>query len=135
MWQMRFHYTDVAGPGWRIAMNLRTHQLLVGSLLGIFTGLAFAQGVVTAPFAPDSGNLTIRCGVLIDGVTDEPRQQQTVVIVDGRFGAVRSDSARVDLGAYVGWSGRDLRDRINRGEIAVVVKGGLVFKMTSGKTE
>ena len=159
-------------------MNLRTHQLLVGSLLGIFTGLAFAQGVVTAPFAPDSGNLTIRCGVLIDGVTDEPRQQQTVVIVDGRFGAVRSDSARVDLdlsgytcmpgfidththiaepietadlsifytitdeaiqeasrsnaeitlaagfttvrnlGAYVGWSGRDLRDRINRGEIA-----------------
>ena len=159
-------------------MNLHACRLLVGGLLGIFTGLAWAQSVVTAPFAPDSGNLTIRCGVLIDGLADVARANQTVVIVDGRFSVVRSDTAQVDLdlssytcmpglidththiaepaetadlsifytitdetiqeasrtnaeitlaagfttarnlGAYVGWSGRDLRDRINRGEYA-----------------
>ena len=158
-------------------MKLTDCCLLVAGLLGILTGSACAQSVVIAPFAPDSGNLTIRCGVLIDGVADEARRNQTVVIADGRFSAIYSGSADADLdlagytclpglidththiaepvetadlsifytitdeaiqeasrtnaeitlaagftttrnlGAYVGWSGRDLRDRINRGEI------------------
>jgi imidazolonepropionase-like amidohydrolase len=159
-------------------LNRIVHRLVCGTLLIAFFGAAGAQHVVTAPFAPDSGNLTIRCGILIDGVTDQPRTFQTVEIVDGRFSRISSGNADVDLdlslytcmpgfidththiaepietanlsifytisteelqeasrvnaeitlaagittvrnlGAYVGWSGRDLRDRINRGEIA-----------------
>ena len=159
-------------------MNQDICRLLCFALFCTIIGTACTQDVVTAPFDPDSGNLAIRCGVLIDGVADEVRIDQTVVIVDGRFSDVTSDNADVDLdlsnytclpgfidththiaepvetadlsifytisteaieeasrvnaevtlaagfttvrnlGAYVGWSGRELRDRINRGEIA-----------------
>ena len=44
-------------------MNLRTHQLLVGSLPGIFAGLAFAQGVVTAPFVTWARMSDCRAGI------------------------------------------------------------------------
>lgn len=158
-------------------MNLKTHRLLSAVLLVTFFGTAFAQDVVTAPFDPDSGNITIRCGILIDGIGDQPRTIQTVVISDGRIASVSSDSGDVDLdlsgytcmpgfidththiaeqisaddlsfyyrasaeeiweesrvnaaltlaagfttarnvGSYVGWSARDIRDRINRGEL------------------
>jgi imidazolonepropionase-like amidohydrolase len=37
---------------------------------------------------PDSGSLAIHCGTLIDGVSDQPRANVTVVIVDGRITAV-----------------------------------------------
>lgn len=159
-------------------MNQDTYRLLSAAILCTIFGTSCARDVVTVPFDPDSGNLTIRCGVLIDGVADEPRRNQTVIIVDGRFSAVSFGNTDVDLdlseytclpglidththmaepaetadlsvfytiseeairevsrtnaevtlaagfttvrnlGAYVGWSGRDLRDRINRGEIA-----------------
>ena len=159
-------------------MNKHARRSLCGTLFLIFTGGAFAQDVVTAPYQPDSGSLTIRCGILIDGVSDQPRTFQTVEIVDGRISNIVgfsdsevdldlidhtcmpgfidththiaepvetadlsifytiSDEAILEasrrnaeitlaagfttvrnLGAYVGWSGRNLRDRINRGEI------------------
>ena len=153
------------------------NRLLHGVLLFSFFGAAGAQDVVTAPFDPDSGNLTIRCGILIDGIADQPRTFQTIEIVDGRVKSIGFGSGEVDLdlstytcmpgfidththisdlgetadlskfytvtdeeieeasrtnaaltlnagvttarnlGAYIGWSGRSLRDRINRGEI------------------
>ena len=159
-------------------MNLNLHRTLSGILLYTIFGAACAQDVVTAPFDPDSGNITIRCGILIDGIGDQPRTIQTVEIVDGRIISVRSGNDDVDLdlsgytcmpgfidththiaepvsaadlssfyrisdeeireiarvnaeitlaagfttvrnvGAYIGWSGREQRDRINRGEIA-----------------
>jgi len=159
-------------------MHQDTYRSLFAVILCTIFGTSCAWDVVTVPFDPDSGNLTIRCGVLIDGVADEPRRNQTVIIVDGRFSAVSFGNTDVDLdlseytclpglidththmaepaetadlsvfytiseeairevsrtnaeitlaagfttvrnlGAYVGWSGRDLRDRINRGEIA-----------------
>jgi len=158
-------------------MNQDAYRLLCAVILCTIFGTACARDVVTAPFEPDSGSLTIACGVLIDGVADEPRRNQTVIIVDGRFNAVNSGNTDVDLdlseytclpgfidththiaepvetadlsifyrisdeelreasvvnagltlaagfttvrnvGFYVGWSGRDLRDRINRGEV------------------
>lgn len=151
-------------------------RLLIGTLLVAFFGAATAQEVVTAPFDPDSGNITIRCGILIDGIADQPRTFQTIEIVDGKVKSIGSGSGEVDLdlsvytcmpgfidththiaepietadlslfytiteeanmaaaqknaaitldagfttarnlGTYVGWAGRELRDRINRGE-------------------
>ena len=35
--------------------------------------------------APDSGSLAIRCGTLIDGLSDQPSADVTVLIVDGRI--------------------------------------------------
>jgi len=38
-----------------------------------------------APFDADNGNIAIRCGQLIDGLSDEPRSDTTVLIRDGRI--------------------------------------------------
>ncbi len=78
-------------------MNRMVRRLSYGTLLLTFFGAAVAQKVVTAPFEPDSGNLTIRCGILIDGVSDLPRTFQTIEIVDGRFSSISSGNADVDL--------------------------------------
>ena len=40
-------------------------------------------GVTDVPFHPDSGNLAVRCGVLIDGLADEPMEDRLIVIRDG----------------------------------------------------
>lgn len=53
---------------------------------------AAALDVVTPPFDPDSGTIAVRCGVLIDGIANEPQVDKTVVIVDGRISAVTDNS-------------------------------------------
>lgn len=144
---------------------------------------AAAQEITSAPLLPDSGTIVVRCGTLIDGISDEPLANRTVVIVDGRITFVRDASVEIryaipildlsdytclpglidththltdradetadlsiyytrsleqeaeisrlnaiktlnagfttvrNAGAYGGWSGRDLRDRINLGKI------------------
>ncbi|HET7201898.1 MAG TPA: amidohydrolase family protein [Steroidobacteraceae bacterium] len=58
------------------------------------------------PYRPDSGNLAIRCGRLIDGVTDGVRKDVTVVIRNGRIHSVGGhdglprDLPQLDLAAY-----------------------------------
>jgi hypothetical protein len=47
-----------------------------------------AVPLATVPFEPDTGSLAVRCGVLIDGVSAEPRRDVTVVIERGRFTTV-----------------------------------------------
>ncbi len=134
-----------------------------------------------APHTPDSGNLLVRCGAVIDGRSEEVGQDVSVLITNGRFSDVGADidvpstvpvldlsdytclpglidmhthalesfeefvdltlyydyaykrwltdgrrySAVLldagfttirNLGVYYGWSGRQLRDEINRGE-------------------
>ncbi|HZF17414.1 MAG TPA: amidohydrolase family protein [Steroidobacteraceae bacterium] len=135
------------------------------------------------PVAPDSGTLAIHCGTLIDGVSDQPAKDVTIVIHDGRITSVQTlvqvsatlptlelgeytclpglidmhthltdrapdardlslyfrrsaaetrrisaENAAVTLqagftsarnvGTYLAWSDRTLRDAINRGEVA-----------------
>lgn len=136
------------------------------------------QQVITGRFEPDSGNLAVRCGALIDGLADNPTADRVVVVRSGRISSIvaaadfdgevmdlsdktclpglidththlaepattddlsifysitteeiraasRANAALTlqagfttarNVGAYIGWSGRDLRDRINRGE-------------------
>jgi imidazolonepropionase-like amidohydrolase len=62
--------------------------------------------VATAPYSPDSGNLAVRCGRLIDGLAGQARTDVTVVIRQGRIDAVGSGQAPpadvplLDLGRY-----------------------------------
>lgn len=60
--------------------------------------------LAAAPYK--AGSLSIQCGTLIDGVSDEPRREVTVVISEGRIAAVNagydkpSDLAMLDLRQY-----------------------------------
>ncbi len=65
-----------------------------------------APDVADSPFVPDSGNISIRCGMLIDGIADEPVKDQLVIIRDGRFERITGYAAPptemvfLDLGDY-----------------------------------
>lgn len=48
-------------------------------------GLLALSALLGGGLAPDSGSLAIHCGTLIDGLSDQPRRDATVVIVDGRI--------------------------------------------------
>ncbi|MDH4126961.1 MAG: amidohydrolase family protein, partial [Gammaproteobacteria bacterium] len=57
-----------------------------------------APQIAEIPYAPDSGNLFVRCGSLIDGLSDEVLQDRMVVIRDGRVAAIVDGSAEVRPG-------------------------------------
>jgi len=150
----------------------------------VFGSLAHAQVTEQVPYTPDSGTLAVRCGVLIDGLSDHAVADQWIVIRDGRIQSVLPGDAAVgtttptldlsnytclpglidththvtdradetadlsiyyrrtleeegrisqrnaevtlaagfttirNVGAYGAWSGRDIRDRINAGQVA-----------------
>jgi len=161
----------------------RTRALSFAVLLFAAGTACAAPPLATAPFTPDSGTLTVRCGLLIDGLADAPLKDATVVIRDGRVsyagpsaGAsvqgevldlrnhtclpglidmhdhiadrpddthdlriyftrdaatqrrVAQENANITLaagftavrspGAYIAWAENDIRDRVNRGEVA-----------------
>ncbi len=157
--------------------QLRSVALVVFVVFGV---ACEKQGLVSEPYTPDSGSVAVRCGVLIDGISDAPLNDKTVVVVDGRFTSVVAGSdfsgkvldltnhtclpglidththiaepaetgnlelfytisdeenrqagranARTtldagftsvrNLGTYLGWAARDLRDRIDQGQYA-----------------
>lgn len=164
-------------------MKCRLAKLALCSLI-LPASASYANHTARAPYVPDSGSLALRCGVLIDGLQDVVRNDQLIVIRDGRIASVTAGSSKlpkslpvVDLsaytclpglidththitdrasetrdlsiyysrsideerrisrsnaeitlfagfttvrnvGAYSGWSGRDIRDLINAGQVA-----------------
>jgi imidazolonepropionase-like amidohydrolase len=52
--------------------------------------------VAKLPFDPDSGNIAIRCGTLIDGLADDDAQDRLVIIRDGRFERIDSERRWLD---------------------------------------
>ncbi len=58
-----------------------------------------APNITQAPFTPDSGNLAIRCGALIDGLADEVYHDRMVVIQDGRITGIADGDADAPPGA------------------------------------
>jgi imidazolonepropionase-like amidohydrolase len=65
------------------------------------------MGTVRAPYVPDSGSLAIRCGLLIDGISDEASVDRLVVIRGGRIAGVLPAGSKapssiqtVDLSGY-----------------------------------
>ena len=163
---------------------MRTAIATVLSTLSIAASAATPIEVSRAPYDPDSGSVAVRCGTLIDGLSDEPQDDRIVIIENGRIDRVASGATAVpdslplldlsahtclpgfidththltdradetrdlriyftrsieaerrisrsnaevtlfagfttarNVGAYSGWSARDLRDRIDAGEIA-----------------
>jgi imidazolonepropionase-like amidohydrolase len=102
-----------------------TGRIAKAALCGLLmmSAQVHASDRVRAPYMPDSGSLASRCGVLIDGISDEARMDQIVVIRDGRIASVQPGSARtakslqaIDLSAYTCLPG-------------LIIKGGLVFKI------
>ena len=47
--------------------------------------------LTTAPYQSDSGNLLVHCGVLIDGRSDTPQRQVSVLITDGHFSKIAAE--------------------------------------------
>ena len=157
--------------------------LVAGALIATGARAADTPPIAVAPYAPDSGTVTVRCGKLIDGLQDRALENAVVVITRGRIsyaGAanaapvtgpvldlpgytclpglidmhdhiadrpddthdlkvyftrsaaeqerVARENANITLaagfttvrspGAYIAWAENDLRDRVNRGEVA-----------------
>lgn len=66
-----------------------------------------ASDRVRAPYVPDSGSIALRCGVLIDGISDRTSMDKIVVIREGRIASIQHGSTRtaeslqlIDLSAY-----------------------------------
>ena len=85
-------------------------QVLAILLFGVvfsFGNLCRSQILVTTPYTPDTGSLIIHCGVLIDGLSDVPIDDQLVVIINGRIqkvvpahSAVFIAANKLDLSEY-----------------------------------
>ena len=53
-----------------------------------------APTLASVPFDPDSGNVAIKCGTLIDGVADQSVENRLVIIRDGRFESIESGDTK-----------------------------------------
>lgn len=71
----------------RLVVSIAGCTLLTVGLFGCEADSPAAQPamLVQLPFEPDSGNLFIRCGALIDGLGDDVLHDRMVVIQDGRI--------------------------------------------------
>ncbi|HEU4780262.1 MAG TPA: amidohydrolase family protein [Steroidobacteraceae bacterium] len=81
-------------------MTIRAFALLLASAL---TACAYTPPTLTnrldvrqPPFTPDSGSMAIRCGRLIDGISDTVHRDALVVIRDGRIKSVEPGASRGD---------------------------------------
>lgn len=85
---MRTHLLNIS---WRIAGCI----LLIVSLSACQPS---APKISQVPFEPDSGDLFVRCGALIDGLADEASHDRMVVIQDGRISNIVDGDAEIRPG-------------------------------------
>ena len=57
--------------------------------------------IAPVPYAADSGSLVVRCGLLIDGLQDEPLPYRLVIIEDGRIASISVDTGDAPSGLPV----------------------------------
>jgi len=79
-------------------MIKRITLLLALTTLGAcaYTPATQKLDVRLAPFTPDSGTLALRCGTLIDGISEQPIRDALVVIRDGKIKSVKAGASRND---------------------------------------
>ena len=68
--------------------------------------VAGAVPIAVAPLTPDSGSIAVHCGTLIDGVSDTPSHDVTVVMRAGRVVSVTRGAARVSDLPFLDLGGR-----------------------------
>ena len=83
----------------------RLLTLLLASVIATACGRSPEISVAAVPFLSDTGNVAVRCGMLINGIDDEPIEDRLVVIREGRFHGVLAGDAGapvpvLDLSAY-----------------------------------
>jgi imidazolonepropionase-like amidohydrolase len=71
-------------------MHRLKYLLSLSIIIAACEGPPPAPSLAAIPFEPDSGSIAIRCGLLIDGIADEPATDQLVIIREGRFGRTGS---------------------------------------------
>ena len=62
---------------------------------------SIAPTIARLPFEPDSGSLFVRCGALIDGLSDTALSDRGVIIRDGRIAAIVDGAAPAPAGLPV----------------------------------
>jgi imidazolonepropionase-like amidohydrolase len=70
----------------------------------------------SVPLQPDTGSLAIRCGILIDGVSDAPVSSALVTIRDGRIASVTAHGSLVAAHAH---GAQSIREAIAAGADAI----------------
>ena len=75
-----------------------TQRLILSFVIALLAACQNRPGVTEIPYQPDSGDLFVRCGVLIDGLADEPAPDRMVVIRKGRFATIVDGTAEVRPG-------------------------------------
>ena len=80
-----------ADPGSRETPSARVSSTTVSA-----PGLDTPDLVAMSPYVPDSGNMLLRCGRLIDGITDDVTANTEVLIQDGRISAIGKDLDATD---------------------------------------
>lgn len=86
---------------------IRSISLPVLLALSLSACAPAAPEIAEVPFIPDSGNLLVRCGSLIDGLSGEALKDRMIVIRDGRFVDIVAGDAKVDSDMAM----LDLRDK------------------------
>ena len=79
-------------------MIIRFTLVLALTTLGAcaYTPATQKLGVRQLPFTPDSGTLALRCGRLIDGLSDTVMRDALVVIRDGKITSIQENASRND---------------------------------------
>lgn len=90
-------------------MTARRYAVLLITVAAVSSCTAPAglpELVTEAPYAADSGTLFVHCGLLIDGVADEPGSNVSIMVSDGRI-----ESVGTEVEAPTGVPILDLSDR------------------------
>ena len=72
----------------RPVLTLAGLSAFIFGCCGVLAAAAQGPALATVPHHPDSGNLLIHCGQLIDGRSDHAHQSRWVLIENGRFSSV-----------------------------------------------
>lgn len=76
--------------------------IAAGTVLAVTLGACEAPApdaeVAETPFHPDSGDIVVRCGTLIDGLSDDNSYDQTVIIREGRIDLIVGGDVEISRG-------------------------------------
>jgi len=79
-------------------VTMKLKLSFIAACLCFLAGCQPGATVTAVPYNPDGGDIALRCGTLIDGLSDEASTNQLVVINNGRIAAVVAADAKIPPG-------------------------------------